>query len=210
MKRFGFLTAILVCVLALSACAAIQERVDASAYEKIHRQLLSMESFMAQTTVTYISNNNTHVYETTQHAKTSGEYRIEVTSPPNVAGNITVFDGVTISQFNPRVDGRVSQTTLESPERLEILLTSFVRNFIRSQEVSITAANVDESAATVIEAQIPGEHPYMAISKLWVNNETQLPMQMIIYDANNAERVIVIYNSFEYNIDIDDSMFKVD
>jgi len=68
MKRFGFLTAILVCVLALSACAAIQERVDASAYEKIHRQLLSMESFMAQATVTYISNNNTHVYETTQHA----------------------------------------------------------------------------------------------------------------------------------------------
>lgn len=210
MKKLFFLAALLVFGLVLTACGAIQEAVDANAYERIHRQLLNMESFTARATVTYISNNNTHTYETTQHARATGEYRIEVTAPPNVAGNTTVFNGTTISQFNPRVDGRVSQTTSEAPERLEILLTSFVRNFVRSQEVSITAANVDDSAATVLEATVPGEHPYMATSRLWVNNDTLLPMQMIIYDANNAERVIVIYNSFEYNIDIDDSMFKVD
>jgi len=209
MKRIGFLAAILVFAMTLAGCAAIQERVDASAYERIHRQLLSMESFMAQATVTYISNNNTHTYETVQHARASGEYRIEVTAPPNVAGNITVFDGATISQFNPRVDGRVSQTTTESPERLELLLTSFVRNFIRSQEVSIAAASVNESAATVLEAQIPGEHPYMTTGRLWVDNETQMPIQMIIFDANNTERVIVIFNSFEYNVDIADDMFTV-
>jgi len=209
MKRFVFLVASLVFVLALAGCAAIQERVDASAYEKIHRQLLNMESFVAHATVTYISNNNTHTYETVQHARATGEYRIEVTSPPNVAGNITVFDGTTISQFNPRVDGRVSQTTSETPERLELLLTSFVRNFIRSQEVSITAASVNESAATVLEAQVPGEHPYMATGRLWVDNETLKPLQMIIFDANNVERVIVIFNNFEYNVDIGDEMFIV-
>ncbi|MCL2397426.1 MAG: hypothetical protein FWC93_05100 [Defluviitaleaceae bacterium] len=210
MKRIIFLAVILMGVLALSACAAIQERVDANAYERIHRQLLNMESFVAQATVTYISNNNSHTYETTQHARTTGEYRIEVTAPESVAGNTTIFDGTTIFQFNPRTDGRMSQTTQEAPERLEIMLTSFVRNFVRSQDVSISAAAMDESQVTILEAQIPGQHPYMSIQKLWVNNDTLLPVQMIIYDANSTERVIVIFNSFEYNVDIDDSMFRAE
>jgi len=208
-KKLMLLTMICAGVLALSACTAIQERVDATAYERIHRQLMSMESFAAQATVTYISNNNTHTYETTQHARISGEYRIEVTAPQNVAGNTTVFDGNTISQFNPRVDGRVSQTTTEAPERLEILLTSFVRNFITSQEVSVTAAAMDEGLSTVLEATVPGSHPYMATQSLWVANDTQLPIQMKIFDQNGTERIIVIFNSFEYNVDIGDEMFQI-
>ena len=209
MKKFAMLILICAGALALTACAAIQERVDVSAYERIHRQLMSMESFAAQATVTYISNNNSHTYETTQHARISGEYRIEVTAPQNVAGNTTVFDGTTISQFNPRVDGRVSQTTTEAPERLEILLTSFIRNFVTSQEVSITAAALDEGLTTVLEATIPGDHPYMATQSLWVSNETYLPIQMKVFDQNGTERIIVIFNSFEYNVNIDDSMFQI-
>ena len=208
-KKFMLLMMICVGALVFSACAAIQERVDVSAYERIHRQLMSMESFAAQATVTYISNNNSHTYETIQHARISGEYRIEVTAPQNVAGNTTVFDGTTISQFNPRVDGRISQTTHETPERLEILLTSFVRNFITSQEVSVTAAALDEGLTTVLEATIPGDHPYMATQSLWVNNETRIPIQMKIFDQNGTERIIVIFNSFEYNVNIDDSMFQI-
>jgi outer membrane lipoprotein-sorting protein len=208
-KKLLLLMLICVGALVLSACAAIQERVDATAYERIHRQLMSMESFVAQATVTYISNNNSHTYETTQHARISGEYRIEVTAPQNVAGNTTVFDGTTISQFNPRVDGRVSQTTVEAPERLEILLTSFVRNFVTSQEVSVTAASLEEGLTTVLEAVVPGDHPYMATQSLWVSNETQLPVQMKIFDQSGAERILVIFNSFEYNVNIGDEIFQI-
>lgn len=210
LRNLVFLGAMCVLAIVFAGCAAIQERVDASAYERIHRQLMNMESFTAQATVTYISNNNSHVYETTQHARATGQYRIEVTSPENVAGNTTVFDGTTISQFNPNIGGRVSQTTTESPERLEILLTSFVRNFTNSQDVSIAAAAMDESVATILEATIPGDHPYMAVGRLWVNNETLKPMQMVIIDQAGAERIVVIYNSFEYNVAIDDAMFTVE
>ena len=142
MKKMLILGVLIAGIFGLAACAAIQERVDTSAYERIHRQLLGMESFMAQATVTYISNNNIHTYETIMLARVTGEYRIEVTGPANVAGNTTVFDGETISQFNPNVDGRITTSTVEAPERAEILLTSFVRNFIRSREVSIMAATV--------------------------------------------------------------------
>ena len=209
MRRFVLGLVSLVVVAVLAGCGAIAERVDVSAYEKIHRQLLAMENFVAQATVTYISNNNSHTYETTQHARTTGEYRIEVTSPLNVAGNTTIFDGSVISQFNPKIDGQISQTVTETPERLEILLTSFVRNFIRSEEVGVTAASMDESLTTVLEATIPGEHPYISTAKLWVCNDSLKPRQMVIFDANGAQRVVVVYNTFEYNADIADELFKI-
>jgi len=196
-------------MITLTACAVVQERVDATAYERIHRRLMSLETFSTQATVTYISNNSSHTYETTQHGRISGEYRIEVTSPENVAGNTTIFDGTTIAQFNPRVNGRVSQTTTEAPERLEILLTSFIRNFVTSTEVSITAANLDEGLTTVMEATVPGDHPYMATQSLWVNNETLQPVQMKVFDQNGVERIIVVFNTFEYNVNIEDEMFRV-
>jgi len=208
MKRILMILASALLLMGLAACGAIQEKVDANVYEKIHRQLLTMESFEAQATVTYISNNNTHTYETLQKARTTGEYRIEVISPLNVAGNTTVYDGSAISQFNPQVDGRISQTTVEAPERLEILLTSFVRNFIRSEETVVTAAALDEAITTVLDAPIPGEHPYLSLARLWVSNETLKPIKMVIFDSANIERIVVIYNSFEYNVDLNDDVFK--
>ncbi|MCL2575089.1 MAG: hypothetical protein FWE33_01525 [Defluviitaleaceae bacterium] len=200
MKRFMILAVIAVSLIVFAACGAIQERVDANVYERIHRQLLSMENFMAQATVTYISNNNSHTYETIQHALATGEYRIEVTGPINVAGNTTIFDGTTISQFNPRLDGRVSQTTTEAPERVEILLTSFVRNFIRMTESTVMAATVEDATTTVLEATIPGDHPYLATSRLWVSNDTLHPVRMVISDTSGTERIIIEYIAFEYNV----------
>jgi len=194
-------------LFALAACGVIQEQVDAGVYERIHRQLVQMESFSAQATVTYFSNSNTHTYETIQFARASGEYRIEVVSPANVAGNVTVFDGETISQFNPRLDGRITQMTHESPERLEILITSFVRNFVRSQEVTVVASTLDEAVTTVLEAPIPGEHPYLATSRLWVCNDTLLPMQITIYDTAGVERIAVVYNFFEFDTVLDNILF---
>ncbi|MCL2855459.1 MAG: hypothetical protein FWE21_07560 [Defluviitaleaceae bacterium] len=207
MKKF-LLAGLILGLLTLAACGAVAERVDGNTYQRIHRQLMAMESFYAQATVTYISNNNSHVYETTQHARNTGEYRIEVTSPANVAGNTTIFDGTTISQFNPNLSGRVSQTNQEAPERLEILLTSFVRNFITSNEVTVTAANIDEALTTVLETTIPGEHPYVSTARLWMCNETLQPLRMVIYDQAGAERITVVYSVFEYNPQMDDTLFQ--
>jgi len=209
MRRSFLLALVAVGLLAFAACGRIQEQVDAGIYERIHRQLVQMESFSAQATVTYFSNSNTHTYETAQFARASGEYRIEVIAPANVAGNVTVFDGSVISQFNPRLDGRISQLAGEAPERLEILITSFVRNFVRSQEVSVVAASLDEAVTTVLEAPIPGEHPYLATSRLWVCNESLLPLQITIYDNAGVERITVVYSFFEFDTSIADEMFMV-
>ena len=181
--------------------------IDVSAYERIQEALTNLQTYQAEATVKYISNRNTNEYTTLQQAKRTGEYRIEVTGPANVAGNVTVFDGTTIYQFNPSVSDRIAVGTRESPERSEIFLTSFLRNYQASKEVSIAVSDFDEGRATIFEAAIPGTHPYMSTQRLWVDNETLKPLQLIIYDPDGTERIVITYISFEYNAELPGELF---
>ena len=213
MKKM-FLLILLAVMFALSACTGTGPRgpVDAeeiSALERIQRKLVDLENFRAIATVEYRSNRGSNVYETMQHARITGEYRVEVTGPEHVSGSVTINDGKNIYQFNSRVNGRVSLSVDEAPERSEIFLTSFIRNYTASEEISIHVADMEEGVRTVLEASIPGEHPYLSIARLWVDNESLMPVKLVIFDAEETERIIVTYHVFEYNVEMSDALFTV-
>jgi len=212
-KLYKILALAATALVVFSGCSMLKDKgdgtADANAYEKIQQNLMNMTSYQSEATVKYISNKNTNEYQTLQQCRISGEYRIEVTGPEDVAGNITLSDGETICQFNPNVSGKIAVGSKESPERSEIFLTTFVKNYLNSKEVSLEVSNFGEGRATVLEASVPGTHPYLASEKLWVDNETYKPLQLVIYDPDGAERVVITYNSFEYNVALDDSLFTV-
>lgn len=195
-------------IMGLAGCKAAGD-ADLSAYEKIQNTLLTMTGYEAEASVTYISNKNQHTYQTKQQARMSGEYRIEVTGPERVAGNITVNDNTTIAQFNTRIQGRIAVCPAETPERLELFLTTFVKNYIKSQDVTISVASMGDSMCTVLEAVIPGNHQFLSTEKLWVSNKTYKPVKLSIYDADGTERITITYETFDYNVNFDDNIFKV-
>jgi outer membrane lipoprotein-sorting protein len=213
MKRFfGAALTLAICAVLFSSCNAVGKGIDvedsSSGYEKAHKMLADLKTFKAEANVKYISNKNENEYETLQHGKITGEYRVEVTGPEKVSGTVTIFDGKQIAQFNPKLGGKVVVSENESAERSEIFLTSFIKNYFMSNEVSVSAAKLDEAKCTVLEAVVPGGHHFIATEKLWVSNKTKKPLQLVIYDQDGGERIIVTYNTFSYNIDIDDSIFK--
>ena len=213
--RLWAILALFLALMLLAACGTgdgLRGPADASeitAFERIQRMLFELQSYRAIATVEYRSNKGTNTYETVQHARITGEYRIEVTAPAAAAGSVTTNNGQQIHQFNSRVNGRVSLMVQETPERSEIFLTSFIRNYKLSEEVSVSVADMDDGVRTVLEASIPGGHPYLAVARLWVDNETLLPVKMVIYDADGAERVVVTYQVFEYNVILDDGLFNI-
>jgi outer membrane lipoprotein-sorting protein len=208
--RFAVLLALLLAAAAVaSSCFGKSANVEATAYERIQKMLVELTTYRARATVEYKANKGSNTYETMQHGKITGEYRVEVTGPEKVAGSVTCSDGGHIYQYSSKVNGRVSLLVKETQERSEIFLTSFIKNYLQSQEVSISVANMDEGQCTVMEANVPGTHPYLTSEKLWVSNETLKPVQLIIYDPDGAERIIISYGAFEYNVDLDDSLFTV-
>ena len=211
MKKYYILmlTAIMLAIFA-AGCNRIEETtVDPSTYEKIIQMLSEMQTYKSEATVQYISNKNSNSYRTIQYAKISGEYRIEVASPEQSVGNITVFDGTTISQFNARNSGRVFVLAREDMARSEIFVTSFIRNYLESEETSVSVGSFDDGKCTILEVALPGDHPYLATAKLWVDNRTLVPVKLVISDREGGERVIVTYRNFEYNIELANEIFTV-
>jgi outer membrane lipoprotein-sorting protein len=211
--RLLIVVLLLAAVMLNSACGILaggeQKAQEQNAYERIQQTLTGLTSYRCMATVEYKANKGSNSYETVQHGRITGEYRIEVVAPEKVAGSVTCSDGSKIYQFSTQVNGRVSLLAKETQERSEIFLTSFIKNYMRSQEVSVSVANLGEGKCTVLEAVIPGGHPYLSSEKLWMDNETFKPVQLIIYDPEGKERIVVTYSTVEYNVELDDALFTV-
>lgn len=207
MEKVRFIIIAIMMILATGCTSSKKD--DVSAYEKIQNKLIKMETYQCEATVKYISNKGENEYDTKQFCKTTGEYRIETIFPKDVEGNIVLFDGKMIWQYNPRVEGKISLNTPDKPARHEILLSSFMENYVKSHDVSVETADFGDGRSTVLEAKIPGDEKYFSSEKLWIDNETFLPVQLIIYDQDEKERIIVTYKTFEYNVKLDDGLFKI-
>ncbi len=201
---------LLVLILTLTSCNKLgTQKIDKEqAHRDAHEKYMNLSSYKGTAHVTYISNGKEMTFLTNQVANTQGQYRIELIEPENVAGSTTVSDGKTIYQFNERVSKDVYISNTESLERVEILLTSFLKNYKQSDSVSVVS-NFDEGLYTVLEANISGDHPLISSEKLWINNETLLPEKLVIFDKNNLESIKIEYVEFEYNPTIDNSIFQV-
>ncbi len=202
------------CIMVLAAVFSLtlvscKKADETSAMEKIQKALNEMESYQCDAVLKRISNKGENEYQTKQYYKSTGEYKLELLSPENVAGNYTVFDGKTICQFNPKIGGKVMIDVPESQQRNELFLGQFMKNYMQSEDVSIDVANMDEGKCTVLEAVIPGGNKYLSTEKLWVDNETLKPVQFVIYDVDNNERYVITYDNFEYNVPFDENFFKI-
>lgn len=195
--------------IAFAGCNKLTEQAQMTEMEKIQKQLNEMENYQCSATMERFSNKGSNTYETNQYFKSTGEYRLELTAPETVAGNYTVFDGEKICQFNPRVSSKIVKQVPENQQRNELFLGQFLKNYMQSEGVTVEAAALDESRCTVLEAVIPEGNEYIATEKLWVDNETLKPVQFIIYDNKGNETYHLSYHTFEYNAELDDSLFQI-
>ena len=205
-KLILFLTVIAV---ALSFSGCLFDKTG-STHEKVQKMLTELESYEAEITITRISNKGENTYGAKQWYLISGEYKMEITSPNDVAGNYTIYNGNKVCQYNPKMNTSVAIEVEENQARNELFLGQFIKNYLKSEEVAIhVVENLEEGTSTVLEAIIPGNYKYTATEKLWIDNKTILPTRLVIYDIDGNERYIVEYNEFVYNGDIDPKVFEI-
>lgn len=199
---------LLSCVLAcsLSACGKGEQM---SEMEAIQKELAEMEGYSCTAELTRTSNKGQNTYGTKQYYKSTGEYRMELTSPESAAGNCTVFDGQRVCQYNPRLGSKIVKDVPESQHRNELFLGQFVKNYMQSEGVTVEAAALDSAKCAVLEAVIPGNDASVATEKLWVDRETLLPVRFVIYDAEGEERYRMDYSDFVFNPVFEEGLFTI-
>lgn len=205
-KRVLWILGAILFLFSFSGCQKQEEALSTS--EKIQNQLNNMKSYQCSATLKRVSNKGENTYETNQYYKNTGEYKLELTSPENVAGNYTIFDGKSICQYNPRVGGKVIVDVPDSQPRNELFLGQFIQNYNQSQKES-QSTPTEEGKTTVLEAVIPGNNHYLATEKLWIDNETLKPVQFVIYDSDGKERYFITYHDFEYDVTFDNQLFQI-
>ncbi len=208
-KLFKFASLIMVIVLFFTSCTEKQGGQNmSSSYDNINKMLKGLKTYAGSADITYVLNKEEVTYKILQYATKEGKYRVEVVAPEEVKGSLSMFDGSTVFQKSDNNDNIVMSTT-DDAERSQIFLTSFLKNYSLSDKISVSVSDFDDSSTTVLEASIPGEHSYMATEKLWVDNDTLLPKKLVIYDYDQVERIIVIYDQFVYNPVLSDNIFTM-
>ncbi|MDO4300294.1 MAG: outer-membrane lipoprotein carrier protein LolA [Clostridia bacterium] len=194
------------CIMILSGCVK-QE----SSYPTIQDKLMAMTGYSADCKLTYISNKGETIYETKQIAAQDGRYRIETKKPEEYKDNVILYDGKMVWQYNPNLkENKISVNPPDKAARREIILFSFIENYVKSKDVGVETANLDESLCTVLEAKITGNNKLLSTEKLWVDNESQNPLKLVIYDTDNKERIVAEFSNFVYNCNLEDKTFLMD
>lgn len=181
-----------------------------SSLEAIQKQLIGMENYYCKATLTRVSNKGDSTYETEQYVNIkTGQYKLELTLPVEVAGNYTVFDGERICQYNPKINSKVIHDVPYSKSRNELFLNSFLENYVTSKDVEVTVGAIDDSDCVVLEAIITGTDSSLSYEKLWVSSETLEPIRLSLYSSNDEEMYRIEYNEFIYNDDFSDDIFII-
>lgn len=194
-------------VFLITGCSKTNSTDD---YVNIQEKFINMEAYSCNANVVFYSNKGENKYIISQQAKNDGKYYIETTYPEEVKGNVILFDGNILWQYNPSLDSKISVEDKEKIERKEICLFSFLENHLKSKDIALETANIDDNVYTILEAKIPGGNKYFDSEKLFINNETKMPEKLVIYDTEGKERVLVSYDNFVYNPKIEDSKFDIE
>lgn len=197
---------LILCAFILCGCSKAEK-----AYPTIQDKLMAMTSYSTDCKLTYISNKGETVYETKQIAVNDGRYKIETSTPEEYKNNIVMYDGKLVWQYNPNLkDNKISINPPDKASRREIILFSFLENYVKSKDVGVETARIDESMCTVLEAKLAGGSDLLNSEKLWVDNESQNPVKLIIYDSENKERIVAEFDNFVYNYNLDDKTFIIE
>jgi outer membrane lipoprotein-sorting protein len=183
-----------------------------SNYATAQEKLTSMKSYKTDAQITYIGNKSENTFNMVQRATSSGLYRLDTTSPEEFNGSVILYDGKMIWQYNPiSPENKVKVSTSDKSERTELLLFSFIKNFNTASDTTAEVIKSEQGGKyTVLEAELPEKNQFLATEKLWINNDTTLPEKLVIYNADGKEKIVELFDNFEYNYAMEDNIFSLE
>lgn len=185
---------LLISLLFLNGCARGE-----SNYDSVQDKLMNMTAYSADVEINYINGGENAIYKVKQTAANDGRYKMVTYYPENLKDCAILFDGKLIWQYNPNVEKKIQVNSKDKPERSQLVLFTFLENYVKSINTTVTTAKTEGQQCVVLEAEINSGDKFMAKEKLWAGSEDMLPKRLVIYDGDGNETIVVTFNSFEYN-----------
>lgn len=174
-----------------------------------HKKLTDMNSYIATAEVTVFNNKGATSYKVKQYYMEPNKLRIETLEPDFLKGKIIVYNGKKWRIHHPLINQTMDVNELKDGENF-IYLGIIQNSIMSSEDVKYSHVKKDNADYIEVKSTIPGGNEYRRSVALYITKEEYYPEIMEIFDDNNKVTVSVRYSDFEYNREINDSLFKLD
>lgn len=200
---------ILCSILLLTFITGCAPKTEQDLFYEVQKKLNKMESYSCQIEITSIGNKSPQKYIMKQWFKKPNKYKLEVMSPENLKGKITISNGKKAWIYHPSIEQIWEMDNFSNSEEENMFLGYFLENCLKSEEVNTYIKNFENEKYLVMDTDIPGNHVYFHRQQIWINVNNMKPYLLEVFDNKGDKRIEVKYNEFKYNPEFEDVFFQL-
>lgn len=195
-------------VCLLTTLIACQQPTDKEIYYRAQKKMAELESYSCYAKIfVQGTDGEEKQYLFRQDFKAPNKYRIEVISPENLKGNLTISNGEAAWILHPGINQVWKMKSFEKSKEQMLFIGYFLQNLFSTESASVTSEQLEGVRYIIIEAPIPGGSQYFDRQRLWIDTGNLEPYKLYIVDKEGVTRFRVLYEAFKYNPKLSDDLF---
>lgn len=198
---------LLLSICLLTTLIACQQPTDKELYYRAQKKLGELESYSCRATIFVQGDDGENQYLFKQDFKAPNKYRVEVISPENLKGNLTISNGKTAWILHPAINQVWKMGSFEESQEQMLFIGYFLQNLFNAESSKVTSDMLEGERYIIIEAPIPGGSQYFDKQMLWIDTKKLEPYKLHIVDKGGVTRFRVYYEGFKYNPKLNDDLF---
>lgn len=205
MKAVRILLIFLIVSVFLSGCA---DRT-AKNTEDVQKLLMKLKTYKCDVVFAVTNNKSTNVYKAKHMYKFPDKYRIEIVEPSELNGQTTIYNGGKAYIFHPKLNTYLITENFNNSLEFSSFIGAFIESFKNNGGARFKLERFQDRQCYVLEMPLEGENPYRALEKIWIDVENVIPLKAEILDKDNKVSAQVLYENFEENPKLEDSIFVI-
>lgn len=195
--------------LSVAGCNRSFSDRDMDIYEKIHKHYNKLESFSSDIDLTVFSNKTENRYFVSQKFKNPDKYFTRVTDGDATFSVTTITNCDKTKTF---ADGSEYSLIIPSEEYVNLLfVNNFLKAYYMSKETFISVdTSLTKSDKTILDINLSENDMSIKSVSLSIDNKTLSPYTLTAYGTDDKKLFIATFDNFNYNDNIDDSIFNID
>lgn len=205
MKAVKLMLVFLIVCITLSGCSV----KSAKKPEDVQKLLMKLKTYQCDVVFAVTNNKSTNVYKAKHMYKYPNKYRIEILEPNELKGQTTIYNGDKAYIFHPQLNTSLITQNFNHSTEYSAFVGTFIEAFKNNGGARFKMDSFQDKQCYVLEIPIEGENPYRTLEKIWIDADSILPVKAEILDKNNKVSAQVLYENFEANPKLEDSLFEV-
>lgn len=205
MKAVRILLIFLIVSIFLSGC----DHKTAKNAEDVQKLLMKLKTYRCDVVFAVANNKSTNVYKERHMYKFPDKYRIEIVEPSELSGQTTIYNGGKAVIYHPQLKTYLVTQNYNNTLEFSSFIGSFIESFKNNGGARFKLESFQDKQCYVLEIPVKGENPYRALEKIWIDAESIIPVKAEILDKDNKISAQVLYENFEENPKLEESLFQI-